>query len=48
MAELKRAGKLVNDPKVAEFDQQNMELLASGKSGMRNIIDTVENLKRKG
>ena len=48
MADLKRAGKKVNDPQVAEFDQQNMELLASGKSSMRNIIDTVEHLKRKG
>ena len=47
MAELKRAGKTATDPQVAELDQKNMQLLFSGKSCMRNIIESVENLKRK-
>ena len=47
MSELKRAGKKANDPKVIELDHANMELLLSQKSGMRNVIDSVENLKLK-
>ena len=47
MAQLKREGKSAHDFKVQELDGESQELLLTAKSGMRNIIDTVERLKRR-
>ena len=49
LLEAKQAGKTFanGDQRVNELAKRNIELLFSAKSGMRNVIDTVETLKRK-